>query len=191
MRPAECFALVAPDTKIFGRARRKNFRRRSFLLRSRQSLKWFRQRSHVLPLNQSQQIIGWRTIVLRLAPVAKTFGRARHKKTSGGGHLSFARANSEKKIGQLTLLFRSAAICASVFWVAKTCGWRAVRLRPRQSQKLSVAPGTIKIGRRSHVLRSRQSKKTSFGGHFYFDRAGHKKNWSADTCNSLAPVQKF
>ena len=97
LRSPDYFALVAPDTKIFGRARRKNFRRRSFLLRSRQSLKRFRQRSHVLPLNQSQQIIGWRTLVLRLAPVAKTFGRARHKQTSGGGHLSFARANSEKK----------------------------------------------------------------------------------------------
>ena len=48
------------------------------------SLKQFRQRSQVHPLNQSQQIFGWRTLVPRLAPVAKTFGRARHKKTSVG-----------------------------------------------------------------------------------------------------------
>ena len=49
----------------FGRANHKNFGRWGFSPRSRQLLKWFNQRSHVLLLNQSKQNFGWLTLVLR------------------------------------------------------------------------------------------------------------------------------
>ena len=191
LRSAIIFASFAPDVKTFGRARRKktsvvlhfcivrasrkNIRSRlvqkilrsaSFLHRSRQSLK--------LSVDPGAKFFWSAFIFGSFSSVAKMFRRARRRKSSFGVNFCIGRAVVKFLVAPSAKTLRSAAICASVFSVAKNCGWRAVILRPHQSQKLSVAPGKIKIGRRSLVVRSRQSKKLK----------------SAGTFRSVAPVAK-
>ena len=105
-RSPDYFTLVAPVTKTFGRARRTNFGRWSFLLRSRQSLKRFRQRPDVLLLNQSKQNPGRLTLVLRPRQSQKlSVAPGTKKKRSVVTSISLALVR--KKIGRWTLLLQS------------------------------------------------------------------------------------
>ena len=106
MRSPDYFVLVAPVIKTFGRVRRKNFCRWSFLPRSRQSLKQFPQRLHVLLLKQSKQNSGRLKLVLRPRQSQKlSVAPGTKKKRSAVTSTSLALVR--KKVGRWTLLLQS------------------------------------------------------------------------------------
>ena len=245
MRSPDYFALVAPVRKTFGRASRKNYGRWSVLFRSRQSLKRFRQWSHVLLFGPVKTKLRSADTCASSAPVKRRFGRARRRKTSVGVHFCIGRASrknfwsrhARKHFGRQPFVLRSPQLqknaVPGLFWFGrasqknvrstrrKNCsrwsfllrsrqslqrfrqrshvlllyqskqnfGRLTLVLRPRQSQKLLVAPGTKKnrsvvtstshqarkhFGRRILVFRSRQSKNCSVCVHFCIIRASCK-----------------